>query len=107
VTSPSPLAATITPPTNLDTIDPSSRKVPAMVMGQLEGATSVPGPAVAVVVNGTIGGVSEVWRSPDDVLAFGAMVPDSLFRQDGNRVELFEVDPSGGAPHLRPIRWHR
>jgi hypothetical protein len=35
------------------------------------------------------------------------MVPDFLFRQDGNQVELFEVDPSGGAPRLRPIRWHR
>jgi hypothetical protein len=108
VTSPSPLAATITPPTDLDTIDPSSGKVPAMVMGQLEGAPSVPGPAVAVVVNGTIGGVSEVWRGRGgDVLGFGAMVPDSLFRRDGNRVELFEVDPSDGAPRLRPIRWHR
>jgi hypothetical protein len=106
VTSPSPLAATITPPTNLDTIDPPSGKVPAMVMGQLEGAASGPDPAVAVAVNGTIGGVSEVWRS-NDLLAFAAMVPDFLFRQDGNRVELFEVDPSGGAPRLRPIHWHR
>jgi hypothetical protein len=56
------------------------------------------------VVNGTIGGVSEVWRSQGH-LAFAAMVPDFLFRQDGNRVELFEVDPSGGAPRLRPIPW--
>jgi hypothetical protein len=107
VTSPSALAATINPPTNLGAIDPSSGKVPAMVMGQLEGATTVPRPAVALAVNGTIGGVSEVWRGRGDRLAFGAMVPDFLFRQDDNRVELFEVDPSGGPPRLRPIRWHR
>jgi hypothetical protein len=107
VTSPSSLVGATIPPTNLETIDPSSGKVPAMVMGELEGAPSVPGPAVAVVVNGTIGGVSEVWRGRDDLLAFGAMVPDSLFRGDGNRVELFEVDASGGPPRLRPIRWHR
>jgi len=106
VASPSSLRATITPPTNLGASDPSSGKVPAMVMGQLEGSTSVPGPAVAVVVNGTIGGVSEVWRSQGH-LAFAAMVPDFLFRQAGNRVELFEVDPSGGAPRLRPIPWRR
>jgi hypothetical protein len=107
IRSPSSLAATIKPPTNLGAIDPSSGKVPAMVMGQLEGATNVPRPAIAVAVNGTIGGVSEVWRGRGDLLAFGAMVPDSLFRRDGNRVELFEVDPSGGPPRLRPIGWQR
>jgi hypothetical protein len=105
VTGASPLGARITLPTNLGTVDPSSGKVPAMVMGQLDGATSVRDPAVAVAVNGTIGGVSDVWGG--DVRNFAAMVPDFLFQADGNRVELFEVDPSGGAPRLRPIRLRR
>jgi Sulfatase len=107
VTGASPLGARITLPANLGTVDPSSGKVPAMVVGQLDGATSVRDPAVAVAVNGTIGGVSEVWGGGDDGRNFAAMVPDFLFRQGGNRVELFEVDPSGGAPLLRPIRLRR
>jgi hypothetical protein len=78
-----------------------------MMTGRIDGPTSVPDPAIAVAVNGTIGGVSEIFRSSDDVRHFAAMVPDFLFRQEGNRVELFEVDPSGGAPRLRPIRWQR
>jgi hypothetical protein len=76
-----------------------------MVVGEIDGASSVPDPAIAVAVNGTIGGVSEVFRR-GDARSFAAMVPDFLFRQDGNRVELFEVDPSGGTPRLRPIRWN-
>jgi hypothetical protein len=107
VTNPSPRRVTISPPTDLGAIDPSSGKVPAMMTGRIDGPTSVPDPAIAVAVNGTIGGVSEIFRSSDDVRHFAAMVPDFLFRQEGNRVELFEVDPSGGAPRLRPIRWQR
>ncbi len=75
------------------------------VVGEINGATSVPDPAIAVAVNGTIGGVSEVFRDGGAGRRFAAMVPDFLFRQDGNRVELFEVDPFGGTPRLRPIRW--
>jgi Sulfatase len=107
VVGPSPLGVTITPPTtNLGEIDPSSGKVPAMVTGKLDGDASVRDPAIAVAVNGTIGGVSEVFRT-HDTRSFAAMVPDFLFRQQGNRVELFEVDPSGGSPRLRPIRWRQ
>jgi hypothetical protein len=104
--SPSPLQATITPPTDLRTIDPSSGTVPAMVTGKLDGATTVRGPAIAVAVNGTIGGVSEVYPT-DGVPSFAAMVPDFLFRQGGNRIELFEVEFSAGTPRLRPLRWRQ
>ena len=50
VGSPSQLAATITPPTKLDAIDPSSGKLAAMVVEEINGATSVPDPAIAVAV---------------------------------------------------------
>jgi hypothetical protein len=106
ITSPSPLQVTISKPTDLRRIDPSSGKLPAMVMGKIDGSTAVRDPAIAVAVNGTIGGVSEVYRT-DGVPSFAAMVPDSLFRQDGNRIELFEVDASGRAPRLRPVRWRQ
>ena len=104
---PSPLSATITPPTSdLGQIDPSRGKVPAMITGELEGTTGARDPAVAVAVNGTIGGVSEVFNA-HETRNFAAMVPDFLFRQAGNRIELFEVDASAGAPRLRPIRWRQ
>jgi hypothetical protein len=106
VTTPSPLQATISKPTNLHTIDPASGKVPALVTGRLVGSTTGRAPAIAVAVNGTIGGVSEVFRN-GEVPSFAAMVPDFLFRQGGNRIELFEVDPSGGATRLRPLRWRQ
>jgi Sulfatase len=102
----SSLQATITPPTDLRTIDPSSGQVPAMVTGRLDGATAVRDPAIAVAVNGTIGGVSEVYRT-GDAPSFAAMVPDFLFREGRNRIELFEVDPAGRRPRLRPLRWRQ
>jgi hypothetical protein len=59
-------------------------------------------------VNGTIGGVSEVFPDArdDDKPGIAAMVPDFLFRKGANRVELFEVGTAGGATVLHPIRWH-
>jgi hypothetical protein len=106
VTSPSPLEVAISEPTDLRKIDPSSGKVPAMVMGEIHGSTTVRAPAIAVAVNGTIGGVSEVYRT-GEVPSFAAMVPDFLFRRNSNRIELFEIDPAGPAPQLRPIRWRQ
>jgi hypothetical protein len=107
VAGPSPLGATITPPTtDLGQIDLSSGMVPAMVTGKLEGETSVQDPAIAVAVNGKIGGVSEVFHTRG-TRTFAAIVPDFLYRQEGNRVELFEVDPSGATPRLHPIRWRQ
>jgi hypothetical protein len=77
-----------------------------MVTGRLDGATAVRDPAIAVAVNGTIGGVSEVYRT-GDAPSFAAMVPDFLFREGRNRIELFEVDPAGRRPRLRPLRWRQ
>jgi hypothetical protein len=106
VTTPSPLQATISKPTDLRAIDPASGMVPALVTGKLVGSATGRAPAIAVAVNGTIGGVSEVFRNRE-VPSFAAMVPDFLFRQGGNRIELFEVDPAGPAPRLRPLRWRQ
>jgi Sulfatase len=106
VAGPSPLQVTINEPTDLRAVDLAGGQVPAMVMGKVDGSTTVRSPAIAVAVNGTIGGVSEVYPTGDDQ-TFAAMVPDFLFRKDGNRIELFEVDPSGGAPRLRPLRWRQ
>jgi hypothetical protein len=87
-------------------VDPSSGTVPAQVAGQL--TSTVPGipagPAVAVAVNGVIGGVSETFASGDSPPTwFTAMVSDSLLRPDDNRLELFLVDTTDGRQRLRPL----
>jgi hypothetical protein len=94
-------------------VDPDGGTVPAMVTGQVSLAPGAPAqPAVAVAVNGIIGGVSELFREERDKQGsqprgprdkFAAMVPDTLFENGDNRLELFLVDTSGGRVRLRPL----
>jgi hypothetical protein len=87
-------------------VDPASRSVPAHVGGQLITTTPdmPPRPAVAVAVNGVIGGVSETFASGDaSPTWFAAMVPDTLLRQGGNDLQLFLLDDTGGQQRLRPL----
>jgi len=87
-------------------VDPSSGSVPAQVGGQLTRTT--PGtparPAVAVAINGVIGGVSETFASGDSPPTwFTAMISDSLLRRGNNQLQLFLVDTTGGQRRLRPL----
>jgi sulfatase-like protein len=102
----SALQVEVTSPTGFEALDPASGTLPALLTGRVEGRPA-PGTAVAVAVNGTIGGVSEVFPDArdDDKPGIAALVPDFLFRKGANRVELFEVGTAGGAPVLHPIRW--
>lgn len=94
-------------------VDPGGGTVPAMVTGQVSLAPGAPArPAVAVAVNGVIGGVSELFKEERDNQGsqpkgprdkFAAMTPDTLFKKGDNRLELFLVDVSGGAVRLRPL----
>jgi hypothetical protein len=94
-------------------VDPDGGSVPAMVTGQVSLAAGAPArPAVAVAVNGVIGGVSELFKEERDNQGsqpkgprdkFAAMAPDTLFRKGDNRLELFLVDTSGGRVRLRPL----
>jgi hypothetical protein len=94
-------------------VDPAGGTVPAMVTGQVSLAPGAPArPAVAVAVNGVIGGVSELFKEVRDNQGsqpkgprdkFAAMAPDTLFKKGDNRLELFLVDASGGTVRLRPL----
>jgi Sulfatase len=94
-------------------VDPDGGTVPAMVTGQVSLAAGAPArPAVAVAVNGVIGGVSELFKEVRDNQGsqpkgprdkFAAMTPDTLFKNGDNRLELFLVDASGGTVRLRPL----
>lgn len=94
-------------------VDPASGSVPAEVTGQLDLAVGASAQqAVAVAVNGVIGGISETFRErrisgtsqpqgPSD--KFAAITPDTLFRKGANRLELFLIDTSSGHSRLRPL----
>jgi hypothetical protein len=80
--------------------------VPAYVGGQLTRTT--PGtprrPAIAVAVNGVIGGVSETFASGGSPPTwFSAMVPDTLLRPGDNQLELFLLSTTGGQQRLHPL----
>jgi hypothetical protein len=88
-------------------VDLAGGTAPAQVAGRL--VRTAPGlpprPAVAVAVNGVIGGISETFASGDPRPTwFVAMVPDSLMRQGENRLQLFALDSAGGRPRLHPLR---
>jgi hypothetical protein len=87
-------------------VDPSSGTVPAQVAGHLTGTTpgAAPRPAVAVAVNGVIGGVSETFATGDSPPTwFSAMVPDTLLRPGDNQLQLFLLDTTGGQQRLHPL----
>jgi hypothetical protein len=91
-------------------VDLAGGTVPAQVAGRLVRAPPglPPRPAVVVAVNGVVGGVSETFASGDPRPTwFVAMVPDSLMRQGGNRLELFALGSAGGRPRLHPLRLSR
>jgi Sulfatase len=87
-------------------VDPASGRVPAHVGGRLISTApgTPPRPAVAVAVNGVVGGVSATFASGDAAATwFAAMVPDTLLRPGDNRLQLFLLDDTGGQLRLRPL----
>jgi hypothetical protein len=87
-------------------VDPSSGTVPAYVAGQLTRTT--PGmparPAIAIAVDGVIGGVSETFASIDPPATwFAAMVPDTFLRPGGNELQLFLLSTAAGRPRLHRL----
>jgi hypothetical protein len=75
-----------------ENVDPESGYVPTHVVGRVEGAEE-PGRDIAVAVNGTIRAVGNTFTLAvgDEGELVSVMVPESAFREGGNRVEVFEV----------------
>ena len=75
-----------------ENVDPESGYVPTHVVGRVEGAGE-PGRDIAVAVNGTIRAVGNIFTLAvgDEGELVSVMVPESAFREGGNRVEVFEV----------------
>jgi hypothetical protein len=75
-----------------ENVDPESGYVAGHVVGRVEGAGE-PGRDIAVAVNGTIRAVGNTFTLAvgDEGELVSVMVPESAFREGGNRVEVFEV----------------
>jgi hypothetical protein len=82
-------------------VDRARGQVPALVWGELAGSSGRP--VVAVAVNGVIGGGGPTFLDRSSPNRFAVLVPDRLFRQGQNRLELFTVDGHGGTARLHPV----
>lgn len=87
-------------------VDPGDGVVPALVSGALPATPANGLDAVAVGVNGRIGGVSAVFPMPGRDRAFATMVGPDLFRDGENRIEVFLVERGGDSfvLHAMPVR---
>lgn len=85
-------------------VDSTGGVVPALVSGRIEDPGVAQAPySVAIAVNGTIGGVSEVFQEGDTADRFAAMVSDSLFVPGQNQLDLYLVTRAGGGITLYPV----
>lgn len=87
------LLASLTAGPGFDSVDLEGGVVPALMVGRLPGPVP-PGTFVAVAVNGTVGAVVPTYADPDGA-RFVALLPDYLFVDGSNHVELVTVLGSG------------
>jgi len=83
-------------------VDLTSALSPAHVTGHLDGGGAAPGLHLAVVVNGTIAGVTQSFRTGGTV-TFSAYLPESAFDAGANDVEIFAIDRPEGRTVLTPL----
>jgi hypothetical protein len=97
-------SAVLDHPQTFQRVDLTKGTVPAQVAGALraQGGTAAPLKLV-FAVNGTIGAVGETFHEGDDPMKFAAMVPDSLFKQGANRLQLFVLDGGDASALLHPV----
>jgi hypothetical protein len=86
-------------PGKLERVDVDTGPIPGFVLGSVDGVTGPTDARIAVVLNGRIGGVSEVYSYRGEHGRFAVLVPESLFRAGRNRLELYLMEGSV----LRPL----
>lgn len=97
---PSPMRARLADELDVDSVDPASGEVPALVRGTLRRSAGR-GP-VLIAVNGTAAAISEIYPQ-DGKPAFAGFVNDKLFTGGKNDVALYEI-VGDADPQLRPIK---
>lgn len=96
-------AATVHDTAKFDVVDPTARGVPwSWISGTV--ADVAPGTSVAITVNGTIAGISELTREGDGTTSFWSSLAPQLFRAGPNEIGVYRVDGSPSAPRLTEVR---
>jgi len=82
----------------------ASAKVPAQVSGEIVARGQAKAPLTIVfALNGTVGAAARTFQERDAPMKFAAMVPDALFKQGENRLQLFTLEMAGPTPLLHPV----
>jgi hypothetical protein len=79
---------TLRDPAAFDAV-PEAGQVPALVRGQVPGAS--PGQVLAVAVNGVIGATGPVYLDDDGQPVFAVMVDDALLRAGANQIDVYVI----------------
>ena len=101
---PSPIRASVANAALLRNVSPSAKFFPTRVTGPLQGVPFGEHRDVAVAVNGRIRAVGrsfDLWWKGREY--FSVMVPETALRTGRNRVETFEVLPSGALARLQRL----
>jgi hypothetical protein len=78
--------------------------VPGLVRGRVRGASDETDRVrIAIAVNGTVAAVSPLFTDNSTPGHFAGLVPDFLFRDGTNDLQLFVVEGSGPSAALRPV----
>jgi hypothetical protein len=83
-------------------VDMSSSFVPARITGTVEGIRIPSDRALAVAVNGRVAAATRCFRVKGEQ-RFSALVPEAVFRDGFNRVELLAIEGTPSAPRLIQI----
>jgi hypothetical protein len=94
--------ATVNGASDYRSVDLRSDFVPAQVTGSLR-SNAGPVRDIAVAVNGRIAGVGQVFTLPGQKPSFSVLVPDRVFRQGRNRLQVFAVSGVGRALRLTTL----
>ncbi len=95
------VAASVANASLLTQVDPDSQYFPTRVTGPLRGLPPDDHIDLALAVNGRIRAVGrsfDLWKKRAEF--FSLMVPETALRRGANRLELFEVRPSGSLVRL-------
>jgi hypothetical protein len=72
-------------------VDQDSGFMPSQVTGSIESALPGLKPELAVVINGSIRAVTEMYAAEENTYRFSAMVPESSFKNGKNDVSVFQI----------------
>ncbi|MEQ1786383.1 MAG: sulfatase-like hydrolase/transferase [Acidimicrobiales bacterium] len=102
VGSPSPLRWSPSNPDAFAAVPDRAGEAPQLVTGTVSSAGATPPPALVLVVNGTVAGVTGGYRPVEHGWAFSALLGPFL-RDGANVIEAYEVTTVQGRPRLHRV----